>query len=549
MLRHLLVENYALIERLDITLSPELNIITGETGAGKSILLGALGLLLGARADVAALKENAHNCVVEGSFDIEAYGLESFFEENDLEWEAESVIRRVITPAGKSRAYVNDMPVQLSVLKELGLRLIDIHSQHHSLKVVDPLFRMQIVDAVAENGALLNDYQQCYGALRRAQSELAEVRRIVEANVRDKEYVEFQYNQLAALKLRSGEVEELEAEQRLLDNVERIAEALGESATALDEEENGVLARVKRAESAFGKLREVYAPAGELSERFHSVLVELKDISAELGDRMGGVENNPQRAAEVVDRLDAIYTLLRKHSLTTVDELIALEKEYAARLSLIVDSDERLAALESKVEAEQKRTNKAAAKLTASRTKAGEVLAAEVVAMLARLGMEHSQFVCSVSPAEALQPTGADKVDFMFSSSPKFSPQLEKVASGGEISRVMLCLKALVANRANMPTIVFDEIDTGISGRIADVTGQIIAELSAGRQVVNITHLPQVASKGDTHFRVWKDAAQGRTHITLLSAEERVEEVAKMLSGNEVTEAAMAQARELIARS
>jgi DNA repair protein RecN (Recombination protein N) len=379
---------------------------------------------------------------------------------------------------------------------------------------------------------------------------LAEVRRIVEANLRDKECIEFQHNQLAALKLRSGEVEELEAEQRLLDNVERIAEALGESAAALDEEENGVLARVKRAESAFGKLREVYAPAGELSERLRSVLVELKDISAELGDRMSGVENNPQRAAEVVDRLDAIYTLLRKHSLSTVDELIALEKEYAAKLSLIVDSDERLAALEAKVEAEQKRTQNAAAKLTASRTKAGEVLAAEVVAMLARLGMEHSQFVCCVAPAEALQPTGADRVDFMFSSSPKFSPQpLEKVASGGEISRVMLCLKALVADRANMPTIVFDEIDTGISGRIADVTGQIIAELSAGRQVVNITHLPQVASKGDTHFRVWKDAAAGRTHITLLSAEERVEEVAKMLSGNEVTEAAMAQARELIARS
>ena len=550
MLRHLLVENYALIERLDITLSPELNIITGETGAGKSILLGALGLLLGARADVAALKENAHNCVVEGTFDIKAYGLEGFFEENDLEWEAESVVRRVITPAGKSRAYVNDMPVQLAVLKELGLRLIDIHSQHHSLKVADPMFRMQIVDAMADNGALLSDYQECYGALRRAQGELAEVRRIVEANLRDKEYIEFQHNQLAALKLRSGEVEELEAEQRLLDNVERIAEALGESAAALDEEENGALARVKRAESAFGELREVYAPAGELSERLRSVLVELKDISAELGDRMSGVENNPQRAAAVVDRLDAIYTLLRKHSLSTVDELIALEKEYAAKLSLIVDSDERLAALEAKVEAEQKRTQKAAAKLTASRTKAGEVLAAEVVAMLARLGMEHSQFVCCVAPAEALQPTGADRVDFLFSSSPKFSPQpLEKVASGGEISRVMLCLKALVADRANMPTIVFDEIDTGISGRIADVTGQIIAELSAGRQVVNITHLPQVASKGDTHFRVWKDAAAGRTHITLLSAEERVEEVAKMLSGNEVTEAAMAQARELIARS
>ncbi|MBE6201175.1 MAG: DNA repair protein RecN [Rikenellaceae bacterium] len=547
MLRHLLVENYALIERLDITLSPGLNIITGETGAGKSILLGALGLLLGARADSAALKENAHNCVVEGSFAIGAYGLEEFFEENDLEWADESIIRRVITPAGKSRAYVNDMPVQLSVLKELGLRLIDIHSQHHSLKVADPQFRMQIVDAMADNGALVEDYRVRWEALRTAEAELAEVRRAVEANLRDKEYIEFQHNQLAALKLRSGELEELEAEQKLLDNVERIAEALGESSAALDEEENGVLARVKRAESAFAKLRDVYAPAGELSERLHSVMVELKDISAELGDQMGRVDNNPQRAAEVVDRLDAIYTLLRKHSLSTVDELIALQADYAAKLAVIVDSDERLAALESRVTQCTTQAQKAAAKLTASRQKAGVALAKGVVAMLARLGMEHSQFVCDIAPTGALQPTGADKIDFLFSSSPKFTPQpLEKVASGGEISRVMLCLKALVADRANMPTIVFDEIDTGISGRIADVTGQIIAELSAGRQVVNITHLPQVASKGDTHFRVWKDAKAGRTNISLLSAEERIEEVAKMLSGNEVTEAAMAQARELI---
>lgn len=547
MLRHLLVENYALIERLDITLSPGLNIITGETGAGKSILLGALGLLLGARADSAALKENAHNCVVEGSFAIGAYGLEEFFEENDLEWADESIIRRVITPAGKSRAYVNDMPVQLSVLKELGLRLIDIHSQHHSLKVADPQFRMQIVDAMADNGALVEDYRGRWEALRTAQFELAEVRRAVEANLRDKEYIEFQYNQLSALKLRSGELEELEAEQKLLDNVERIAEALGESSAALDEEESGVLAKVKRAESAFAKLRDVYAPAGELSERLHSVMVELKDLSAELSDQMGRVDNNPQRAADVVDRLDAIYTLLRKHSLSTVDELIALQADYAAKLAVIVDSDERLAALESRVTQCTTQAQKAAAKLTASRQKAGVALAKGVVAMLARLGMEHSQFVCDIAPTEALQPTGADKIDFLFSSSPKFTPQpLEKVASGGEISRVMLCLKALVADRANMPTIVFDEIDTGISGRIADVTGQIIAELSAGRQVVNITHLPQVASKGDTHFRVWKDAKAGRTNISLLSAEERIEEVAKMLSGNEVTEAAMAQARELI---
>ena len=547
MLRHLTVENYALIERLDMTLSPRLNIITGETGAGKSILLGALGLVLGNRADIATLKESGRNCVVEAEFDVEAYGLEEFFEENELDWAATTTIRRVITPAGKSRAYVNDLPVQLTVLKELGTRLIDIHSQHHSLMIAGEGFRMQIVDAVAENGALRGDYQSKYAAWRRAEKELAELRQTVEANLRDKEYIEFQYGQLAALKLRAGELEELESESRMLDNVERIAETLGGSAALLDEDENGVLARLRQIESGFVKISDVYAPAGEIAERVRGALVELKDIAAQVGEEAGSVENNPHRAEEINDRLDAIYTLMRKHGVQTVEELIAIEQDYGSKLGIIVDADAELNRLESEVARRKEEAVKCAAKLTASRRKAAESLAGQTEAMLARLGMEHSTFVGSVGVAEGLTASGADTVDFLFSSSPKFSPQpLEKVASGGEISRVMLCLKALVADKANMPTVIFDEIDTGISGRIADVTGRIIAELSEGRQVVNITHLPQVASKGDTHFRVFKDAADGRTHLQLLTAEERVREVAKMLSGDEVTEAAMELARGLI---
>ncbi|MBR4851311.1 MAG: DNA repair protein RecN [Tidjanibacter sp.] len=547
MLRHLTVENYALIERLDMTLSPRLNIITGETGAGKSILLGALGLVLGNRADIATLKESGRNCVVEAEFDVEAYGLEEFFEENELDWAATTTIRRVITPAGKSRAYVNDLPVQLTVLKELGTRLIDIHSQHHSLMIAGEGFRMQIVDAVAENGALRSDYQSRYAAWRRAEKELAELRQTAEANLRDKEYIEFQYGQLAALKLRAGELEELESESRMLDNVERIAETLGGSVALLDEDENGVLARLRQIESGFAKISDVYAPAGEIAERVRGALVELKDIAAQVGEEAGSVENNPHRAEEINDRLDAIYTLMRKHGVQTVEELIALEQEYGSKLGIIVDADAELNRLEGEVARRKEEAVKCAAKLTASRRKAAESLAGQTEAMLARLGMEHSTFVGSVGVAEGLTASGADTVDFLFSSSPKFSPQpLEKVASGGEISRVMLCLKALVADKANMPTVIFDEIDTGISGRIADVTGRIIAELSEGRQVVNITHLPQVASKGDTHFRVFKDAADGRTHLQLLTAEERVREVAKMLSGDEVTEAAMELARGLI---
>ncbi|MBO5660875.1 MAG: DNA repair protein RecN [Tidjanibacter sp.] len=546
MLHHLTVENYALIERLDMTLSPHLNIITGETGAGKSILLGALGLVLGERADIATLKESGRGCVVEATFDIGAYGLEGFFEANDLDYECETILRRVITPAGKSRSYINDLPVQLSVLKELGSRLIDIHSQHHSLRVADEGFRMAIVDAMADNGALREEYGVCYEALRHSRRELTELRERVEAARRDRDYIEHQYNQLAALKLRPGELEELESEQLMLDNVERIGEALGGGGQLLDEEENGVLARLKQVENLFQRCGDVYTPAAEIAERVRAALLELKDISALLSDERERVDYNPERAAIVVERIDAIYTLMRKHGVQSVEELISLEREYGERLGVIVEGDSRLAELTAEVESRRREADAVAARLTESRTRAGGQLAREVVAMLSRLGMEHSSFVCAVTPVE-LSATGGDGVEFRFSSNPKFQPQpLERVASGGEISRVMLCLKALVAGKTEMPTVVFDEIDTGISGRIADVTGQIIAELSAGRQVVNITHLPQVASKGDTHFKVYKDGESGHTRLRLLTHEERIEEVAAMLSGTDVTPAALEQARQLI---
>lgn len=549
MLRHLTVENYALIERLDMTLSTGLNIITGETGAGKSILLGALGLVLGERADIATLKESGKGCVVEGTFDIAAYDLEQFFEENDLDWSAETTIRRVITPAGKSRAYVNDLPVQLGLLRELGARLIDIHSQHNSLMVAEESFRISLLDAVAANRELREAYLLCYRNLKEAEKELRELRERVNEVAREREYVEFQYNQLAALKLREGELEELESESLLLDNVERITAALGEGGMLFDEEENGVLARLKRMHSAFDKIKDVYPQATEIAERLHSSLVELKDLSATLADGRERVEANPQRAAEVSDRIDAIYTLLRKHGVQTPKELIAIEKEYGRKLALIVDADSDLAQLESKVAEAEVSARRAAEELSASRRRAAVELSTQTEAMLSRLGMEQSRFVCEVSEAGELTPAGGDSVAFLFSSSTKFQPQpIERVASGGETSRVMLCLKALVADKMDMPTVIFDEIDTGISGRIADVTGEIIAELSASRQVVNITHLPQVASKGDTHFKVYKDVEDGRTRIRLLTRQERIEEIAAMLSGSSVTDAAREQARELICK-
>ncbi len=545
MLRHLTVENYALIERLDMTLSPRLNIITGETGAGKSVLLGALGLVLGERADIATLKESGKGCVVEATFDVAAYGLEPFFEDNDLEYSAETVIRRVVSPSGKSRAYINDLPVALTTLKELATRLIDIHSQHSSLMLSEEDFRMSIVDAVADNGSLRAEYAAHYGSLVAAKRSLAELSAKLEAIRKDREYVEFQYNQLSALHLRSGELEELESEQRLLDNVERIMEALGEGGQALDEEEQGVLARLKKIENLFSRIKEAYAPAEDIAERVRGALVELKDISALLAEGRERVDGNPARAAEVVERIDAIYTLMRKHSVQTVDELLAIEADYRARLEAIVGGDEEIARLAQEVAECRQRCAECAARLSESRQRAAQRLAEQTEAMLARLGMEQSRFVCDVVPLSDFAPSGADSVNFRFSSTPKFQPQpLEKVASGGELSRVMLCLKALVADKTQMPTLVFDEIDTGISGRVADVTGEIIAELSGGRQVVNITHLPQVASKGDTHFRVFKQG--GTTQIKLLSREERVDEIAAMLSGADITAAARQQARALI---
>ena len=547
MLRHLTVENYALIERLDMTLSPRLNIITGETGAGKSILLGALGLILGERADIATLKESGRGCVVEGTFDIAPYCLQGFFEDNDLEYDDQTIIRRIITPAGKSRAYVNDLPVSLAVLKELATKLIDIHSQHHSLMLAEEEFRGRIVDALAENRSLREEYAVAYAALVEASRATRELSAKVEEIKRDREYVEFQYNQLSALHLREGELEELESEQRLLDNVERITEALGEGGQLLDEDENGVLARLKRVESSFQKVKDAYAPAEEIAQRVRGALVELKDISSLLAEGRERVDGNPERAQQVSDRIDAIYTLMRKHAVQSVEELLAIEAEYGKKLNLIENFDEELARCRAAEQECLERAMGVARRISDTRKRAAKRLSEGVVAMLARLGMEQSSFVCEVSEDydQPLTPTGANRITFRFSSSPKFSPQpLEKVASGGEISRVMLCLKALVADKTEMPTVVFDEIDTGISGRVADATGQIIAELSAGRQVINITHLPQVASKGDTHFKVFKE--EGTTQIKLLTHEERIGEVAAMLSGCDVTEAARAQARTLI---
>lgn len=551
MLEKLTVTNYALIRQLEMELSPSLNIITGETGAGKSILLGALGLVLGNRADTAVLKETERNCVIEATFDLDGLGLEPFFGENDLDFDRHTTIRRVITPAGKSRAYVNDLPVQLSTLKELSGRLIDIHSQNRSALVGDESFRMEVIDRLAGDEALRTAYRTCYTALRDREKTLQRLREETERNRRDEAYLRHEWERLSALALRSGETEELEQEQRELSNAGEILAALGNIAERFDREEEGLLSGLKATENSLLHLRDLLGAAAPLAERIDSAYVELKDIGSEIASLAERIEDNPTRLEAVDNRLGAIYDLRRRHGIETDDELIALEASFRQKLEAIADADGDMSELEAEIARLRTEAEAAAARLTEARREAAARFGRAVESVLARLGMNAARFEAEIAPLGQLAPSGADTVRFLFDANGGehvVLQPLEKVASGGETSRVMLALKSIVARSTQLPTIIFDEIDTGVSGRVAAITGDIIAELSRTMQVINITHLPQVASKGDTHFFVYKEATPdgNATRIRRLSREERVVEIAKMLSGDTVTPAAMAQARELL---
>lgn len=543
------IENYALIQQLELELSPSLNIITGETGAGKSILLGALGLIMGNRADTAVLKDSGRNCVIEGLFDMGGYGLETFFDENELDYERHTVIRRIVTPAGKSRAYVNDLPVQLATLRELAAHLIDIHSQNQGVLVADGEFRIRVLDSLADNRGLRAEYGRAYRALREREQELARLREEVGRNRRDEEYMRFQWQQIAALGLHEGELQELEAEQRELSNAEGILAALSEACGLMENDETGVLAALKTAEAALQRLGGVLEGTSDLVARIHSAYVELKDVSGEVASLAGRIEDNPARLEAVDNRIGAVSDLMRRYGAASSDELLALGNDLATRLEAITDSDAEIAELEAETGALRVTAEGLAAAVTASRTEASALFDEAVGRLLARLGMPSARFVTEITPSGALSPSGADSVRFLFNANGGEGLQsLERIASGGETSRVMLALKSIVARSTKLPTILFDEIDTGVSGKIADAMGRIIAELGDSMQVVNITHLPQVASKGETHFLVYKEASPSGnvTRIRLLDREARVGEIAKMLSGSEVTEAAVAQARALL---
>jgi len=545
MLRRLTVENYALIEHLELELDRRLNIITGETGAGKSILLGALGLLLGNKNDGSAIKDSTKNCVVEGIFSLRGLGLEPFFEEHELDYEEELTLRRVITPAGKSRSFVGDLPAPLATVKELGSRLIDIHSQHQNLILSSEAFRTRALDTLAGNDALLEEYAAAYADVNRRRRELGALREEAEAGRRDEEWLRYQVEELTTARLREGEIGELEQEQTLLAHADRIGEVLARMQEALDDEQTGVLVQLKGTETGLGHIREEFPAAAEWMERIHSTILELKDLQASAAEAGEHVEANPERLQAVDDRLAVLYALCRKHRAENLAELIALRDRYTAQLEAVKHSDEALKAAAEALAAAERRAEELAKRLHDARAKAAPQFEKSVLDTLKQLGMADTQFQIALEDTGALTPAGRDAVGYLFTANRTVKPQpVERIASGGELSRVMLAIKALLAQRMQLPTILFDEIDTGVSGRIADAMGGIISRLAETMQVVDITHLPQVASKGESHFVVYKEA--GRTHLRKLAPGERTTEIAKMLSGSEITAAALEQARILL---
>lgn len=547
MLRRLSVENYALIEQLELELDPHLNIITGETGAGKSILLGALSLLLGAKNEGSATKDATKSCKVEGLFDLTGLGLEPFFEQNELDYETETTLTRIITPAGKSRSFINDVPVQLSLMRELGSRLVDIHSQHQNLVLSSEEFRTSALDTVAGNGALLTDYIARYTALQEARRRLTTLQQEAEAGRKNEEWLRFQSEELEAARLIAGEQSELEAELAILENADKIGELFTTLRNAFDEEETGILSRLKEGEQGMLQIRDHYAPAADYAARLRSVLEELKDMNRSIAAESERIDTDPERLQTKTARLDLLLSLQQKHRCQNEEELIALRDRVRRELAAITHADEAVTAAEEAVQEAQKATLEAATALHNARQAAAPAFAERIIKTLRQLGMADTQFEVRLTDREPT-PSGMDGVEFLFTANRTTSLQpIERIASGGELSRVMLSLKALLAESMQLPTILFDEIDTGVSGRIADAMGEIIARLSQQMQVVDITHLPQVASKGESHFVVYK--SEGRTHLRRLTSEERTTEIAKMLSGAEITEAALSQARILLKKS
>lgn len=552
MLIKLSVQNYALIEKLDISLENGLTIITGETGAGKSILLGALSLILGSRADTSVLLNKEEKCVVEGTFRIEGYDFEDFFLKNELDHDAVAILRREINSGGKSRAFINDTPVTINILKELADKLIDIHSQHQSLMLNDNLFQLSVIDSYAGNGKILDDYKETYIKYRKYDKEYDEVKEKADKNKSDLEYYQFQLKQIHEAALKQGEHLDLEIEQEKLTHAEDIKLYLTNSSSLLSEDGNSILTMIRSLRQNLSKIVQFLPEANTFQTRAEASFIELNDLANDIDKLAGGIEADPQRLIYINNRLDTIYSLAQKHRLNDPDELIKKKVELEEIIDSIVTSDERLEELELLLNKELTRLKNFADEISENRSNALSEIEIHIADMLKQLGIPNAQFRIDLKRANDFTITGIDHADFLFSANRKVAPEnIARVASGGELSRVMLSLKSLLTRNKNLPTIIFDEIDSGVSGEVADMVGQILSDMGKVMQVINITHLPQIATRGKNHFHVYKEdfGDSTITRIRLLSDQERILEVARLLSGSEVTESAMQNARELFAAS
>ena len=557
MLTHLSINNYVLIESLDIDLAAGFSVMTGETGAGKSIILGALGLLMGQRADTGSIMPGASKCTVEGVFDIEGYGMQALFEENELDYEpSECILRREVASNGKSRAFVNDSPVSVVILRQIALRLLDIHSQHSNLLLENPAFQLGIVDTIAGHQDLLGQYKECYARIVEAKRQLKELEENLAKRQSDEDYLRFQLEQLDEFKPQAGEDEELKELQSALSHAEDIKIVLSSIDTLLNGNDNdesaiGAIDALRRTSQAMQQIARVYPTIESYQERVESALIELRDIADDINGLAEEVEYNPARLQEVTERLDNLFALEQKHHVSSSEELIALAADIRSQLSLLTDSEENIKALKQQIAGETELATKLAEKLSAGRTKAAKQVEKLVSESLTAMDMPAVIFKADMEKVSELQPSGMDNVTFLFSANKSMTARpLADVASGGEMSRVMLALKALTSRQMHLPTIIFDEIDTGVSGKVASSMAQIMAQMSSGasQQVLAITHLPQIAAKGDAHYFVYKEDQGNRTltHIKQLDNEGRITELAHMLSGNTVTEAAKENARQLL---
>ena len=550
MLKQLYIKNFTLIDELNISLYPGFSVITGETGAGKSIILGAIGLLLGNRADSKAIKAGRDRCVIEAHFDLSRYGMQKFFDDNDIDYDADdTIIRRELTAAGKSRAFINDTPVPLTRMRELGEQLVDIHSQHQNLLLQKEDFQLNVVDIIAQDADQLKVYQKEYYAYRKAKELLEELKAEIAKNRENEEFMRFQHKELEDANLQEGELEQLEQEAETLSHSEDIKTALFEADNALSGDDDSILDKLKNATHQLENICDVYPSMADVAGRMQSSYIELKDIAQEISSSVDHVEFDPNRLDAINTRLDKLYTLQQKFHVETVTELIATRDRIAEQLSHIDNGDEDIEEKEKEVAALLVKAEKQAALLTSIRQKSAKAIEKEMKGRLIPLGIPNVRFEIAFAD-KPLSGNGADKVSFLFSANKSTQLQpVSQVASGGEIARVMLSLKAMISGAVKLPTIIFDEIDTGVSGKIAEKMADIMEEMGLqNRQVLSITHLPQIAAKGSHHYKVLKEETENGTisHMKELNNQERIEEIAQMLSGSDITQAALANAKELL---